>query len=133
MSKSESSTDNLKKIKQRVKKYLEDPKLDNLDKEIAYLRSLLDRIEESKLTDKERFYLLLSCTNSLFTAMEKREKVIQTRSYYLELDQLRFFVRKIVEIINKHVTDPDEKQKILHEFRKFKLSNIKSQDRLLDF
>lgn len=106
-------------VLQKIEDFRTDPDLEKLDFEIAYLKSLLPRIEsENDIEESDKIVLLEKILSSIFKNMDSREKIIESRRYSIGIEKLKLLVKYMFASVQKHVDDPEILQKIgaeLHE------------------
>ena len=106
-------------VLQKIEDFRLDPDLEKLDFEIAYLKSLLPRIEnDPEMEESDKVVLLEKILSSIFKNMDNREKIIEARRYSIGVEKLQLLVKYMFAAVQKHVDDPETLQKIgkeLHE------------------
>lgn len=94
-------------IREKIEAFKSDPDLEKVDLELAYLKSLLPRIEEGHFDDDEKkFRTILKTLDSIFKNMEARERIIEQRRYSLGLEKVQILIKLVFDAVKKHVKDP---------------------------
>lgn len=110
-----------KHFKEEVIEMIDDFKSDgdlqNLDWEVAYLKSLLPRIEKEPMEEEDRIRLLEKVLTSVFKNMETREKIIEARRYSIGVEKVEMLVKYVFASVQKHVDDPEVLAKIGNELK----------------
>jgi hypothetical protein len=104
-------------VLQKIEDFRTDPDLEKLDFEIAYLKSLLPRIENDEMEESDKIVLLEKILSSIFKNMDGREKIIEARRYSIGIEKLKLLVKYMFAAVQKHVEDPEILQKIGIELR----------------
>lgn len=102
-------------VLQKIEDFRNDPDLEKLDFELAYLKSLLPRIEDvdnEDLSEVDRIVLLEKIIASIFKNMDTREKVIENRRYSIGVEKLKLLIKFMFSAVQKHVDDPEILRKI---------------------
>lgn len=102
-------------VLQKIEDFRNDPDLEKLDFELAYLKSLLPRIEEAEeenLNEIDKIMLLEKIITSIFKNMDTREKVIENRRYSIGVEKLKLLIKFMFSAVQKHVDDPEILRKI---------------------
>jgi hypothetical protein len=121
-------------VLQKIEDFRTDPDLEKLDFEIAYLKSLLPRIEgDEDLEESDKVALLEKILSSIFKNMDSREKIIEARRYSIGTEKLKMLVKYMFQAVQMHVEDPEVLQKIGVELRGLtgKADNSDGLDKLL--
>ena len=107
-------------VLQKIEDFKSDPDMEKLDFEIAYLKSLLPRIEgmeSDDLAESDKIVLLEKILSSIFKNMDSREKIIEARRYSIGVEKLKLLVKYMFEAVRKHVEDPEVLQQIAEDLR----------------
>ena len=107
-------------VLEKIEDFRKDEDLEKLDFEIAYLKSLLPRIEdmgEMDLSEADKVMMLEKILTSIFKNMEGREKIIDARRYSIGVEKLKLLIKYMFASVQKHVDDPEILQKIGAELR----------------
>lgn len=102
-------------VLEKVEAFAKDPDLLNTEWEIAYLKSLLPRIESSALLEDEKVELLLKTLDKVIVNIEKREKIIEQRRYSIGIEKIQLLIKYVFEAVKRHVPDPNTLKKIGEE------------------
>lgn len=98
----------LKNISKRVSRWEGDKKLHDLDKDIAYLLDMRSRIENiTDLPEAAIIELLHKNIDTLMKSYERRQKIILAQNYTIELEELKIFMKKLVDVINNRIIDSE--------------------------
>lgn len=124
-------------VLQKIEDFKNDPDLEKLDFELAYLKSLLPRIEdtdEENLPVGDKIAMLEKILSSIFKNMEMREKIIESRRYSIGVEKLKLLIKFMFASVKKHVDDPEVLRKIGVELRDLasKTDNSEDVDNLLE-
>lgn len=110
-------------VSELIRSFYNDRDLENVEFELAYLKSLLIRIENSEFKDEEaRIKLLKSTLESIFKVIETRENIIEKRRYSLGLEKVRLLMQAVFEIVKLHVNDIETIKKIGNDMKKVAVS-----------
>lgn len=105
-------------VLQKIEDFRQDPDLEKLDFEIAYLKSLLPRIEaDMDIEESDKVALLEKILSSIFKNMDSREKIIEARRYSIGTEKLKMLVKFMFQAVQMHVEDPDVLIKIGAELK----------------
>ncbi|MDF2615364.1 MAG: hypothetical protein K0Q47_19 [Sedimentibacter sp.] len=96
-----------KEVLDKVHDYQNDPDLEKLDWELAYLKTLPDRVENSDMLETDKILLLEKTLTSIFNNMDKREKIIEARRYSFGVEKLQLLIQYMFASVKKHVSDPN--------------------------
>ncbi len=96
-----------KEIYDKIEEYKKDPDLEKLDFELAYLKTLPQRIENSGAEETDKIVLLEKVLTSTFKNMSEREKVIEARRYSIGVEKLQLLIKCMFTSVKKHVSDPN--------------------------
>lgn len=118
-------------VLQKIEDFRSDPDLEKLDFEIAYLKSLLPRIEnDDTLEESDKITLLEKIISSIFKNMDAREKIIEARRYSIGVEKLKLLVKYMFAAVQKHVDDPEILRKIGAELRELASKTDNSEDQM---
>jgi hypothetical protein len=121
-------------VLQKIEDFRTDPDLEKLDFEIAYLKSLLPRIENDEdLEESDKVSMLEKILTSIFKNMENREKIKEARRYSIGTEKLKLLVKYMFQAVANHVEDPDVLQKIGMDLKELssKTDNAEDLSRLM--
>jgi hypothetical protein len=107
-------------VLEKIDAFKNDPDLEKLDNELAYLKTLLVRIEEvdkDEMPEADKIVLLEKVLNSIFKNMEVREKIIEARRYSIGVEKLKMLVKYMFKAVQNHVDDPEVLQAIGADLR----------------
>lgn len=113
----------------KIEDFRTDPDLEKLDFEIAYLKSLLPRIENDEdLEESDKVALLEKILTSIFKNMENREKIKEARRYSIGTEKLKLLVKYMFQAVQMHVDDTETLQKIGNELKELASKTDNSDD-----
>lgn len=116
-------------VLQKIEDFRMDPDLEKLDFEIAYLKSLLPRIENDQdIEESDKVALLEKILSSIFKNMDNREKIIEARRYSIGTEKLKMLVKFMFQAVQMHVEDPEILQKIGLELKELAQKTDNSDD-----
>jgi len=116
-------------VLQKIEDFKTDPDLEKLDFEIAYLKSLLPRIENDQdLEESDKVPLLEKILSSIFKNMDAREKIIEARRYSIGTEKLKMLVKFMFQAVQMHVDDPAVLGKIGEELRTLAMKTDNSDE-----
>ena len=105
-------------VLEKIELFRKDKDLNNLDFELAYLKSIPSRIENNKdLEEVDKIMLLEKALKSIFDNMEKKEKITEARRYSIGIDKLQLLVKFMFSSVQRHVKDPKLLSKIANDLR----------------
>jgi hypothetical protein len=104
-------------ILEKIEAFKNDKDLNNLDFELAYLKSIPIRIEKSDAYELDKIMLLEKALKSIFDNMEKKEKIIEARRYSIGVEKLQLLIKYMFSSVQRHVKDPAVLSKIASELR----------------
>jgi len=120
-----STTKYTASVQGMVSEYRKDPDLENLDIELAYMKSLKDRVENLEIPEFDKVKLVGDILIETTKMAERRQKIIEARKYYLEVSQITYFVTQILNIINRHVQSPEERLAIKEDIQGLYIKRLK--------
>ncbi len=93
-------------VLKKIEDFKADPDLEKLEFELAYLKTLPSRIEDSQMIESDKIVLLEKTLSSIFNNMDKREKIIEARRYSIGVEKLQLLIKYMFSSVKKHVNDP---------------------------
>lgn len=105
-------------VLEKIEDFKNDPDLEKLDFEMAYLKSLLPRLENDKeIEEQDKIMMLEKILTSIFKNMDSKEKIIEARRYSIGTEKLQLLVKYMFASVQKHVQDPEVMEKIGMELK----------------
>lgn len=104
-------------VLEMIEDFRNDPDMDKVDLEVAYLKSLLPRIEKGDIDEEDKIRLLEKVLTSTIKNMETREKIIEARRYSIGVEKVEMLVKFVFASVQKHVDDPEVLAKIGNELK----------------
>jgi len=111
-------------VQYMIEQYKNDPDLETLDIELAYMKTLPDRIENLYIAEGSKIELLGKILIEISKLAERRQKIIEAKRFYLEVSQISYFIGQVLNVINRHVQSPEEKLAIKTDLQGLYLKRI---------
>jgi hypothetical protein len=108
-----------------LEEFKRDGQLDSMDAEIAYLQTVLNRIEEDEDLNSAKKWELITNTLDRITALkERRRKHLIECNYMLTLEAFRLFMAQVYAILKDKLKDENLLREIGIELSKIKVKAL---------
>ena len=108
-------------------KFRSDVTLERMDEELAYLKSLPERIEEMGREDVSKvkqIELLMQCVDSIMKNIDRRAKYMDSMQYKVEFEAIDMMFRQMYQILREEIPDDDTLRRIGLKFSKLRMNNM---------